>query len=227
MLAIRDPIDANLEIALALGHVHIFWLEKVDVFLRLDAHELVLRRQLCLTCKRVFARRLENPLSNLLKRDVLLIIMIDRAGELASSVVTAINLSALPEHLKLCLTVKSVDLRLVLRELGAHGQLGHISLMHVAELGDEVSSLATAHNRRRILHVVTQFEQGVRGLVPLQVLRVSALAMPAMRLERTVDQWAELGLPSAEKTPQRRSLFRMCRFYRFQVFLQGLLRVYK
>ena len=56
LLAIRDPIDANLEIALALGHVHIFWLEKVDVILRLDAHELVLRRQLCLTCKRIFAR---------------------------------------------------------------------------------------------------------------------------------------------------------------------------
>ena len=183
LLAICDPIDANLEIALALVHVHIFWLEKVDVILRLDAHELVLRCQLCLTCERVFARRLENPLSNLLKRDVLLIVMIDRAGELTSSVVTAINLSALPEHLELCLAVKSVDLRLVLREFGAHGQLGHISLMHVAELRDKVSSLATAHNSCRILHVVTQFEQGVRRLVSLQVLRVSALAMPAVRLE--------------------------------------------
>ena len=114
---------------------------------------------------------------------MLLIIMVDRTGELASSFVTALNLVALPEHLELCLAVKSVDLRLMLREFGAHGQLGHISLIHVAELGDEVSSLATAHNRRCILHFVTQFQQGIWGLVPLLVFRVSALAVPAVRLE--------------------------------------------
>ena len=33
LLTICDPIDANLEIALALSHIHIFWLEKVDIFL--------------------------------------------------------------------------------------------------------------------------------------------------------------------------------------------------
>lgn len=50
-----------------------------------------------------------------------MLIMMIRAGELASSVVTALNLVALPEHLELCLAVKSVNLRLVLWEFGAHG----------------------------------------------------------------------------------------------------------
>ena len=102
---------------------------------------------------------------------------------------------ALPEHLELSLAVKPFNLGLVLGEFSAHGQLGHVSLVHVAELSDEISSLATAHDSRCIFNIVTQFEQSVRRLVSVapQVVRVSALTVgaamiAAMRVERMVDQ---------------------------------------
>ena len=129
-----------------------------------------------------------------------MLVLIVRTRELArgikGGVITAIDLITLSEHLELRLVVQSLNLRLMLRVLATHRQLSHVSLVHIAELGNEVTAFAATHNRRCILHVMTEFEQRVRRFAS-KVVRVSTLALAALA-ERIVDQWTQLGLPRAE-----------------------------
>ena len=63
--------------------------------------------------------------------------------------------------------------------------------MHVAELCDQVASLATAHDRCGIFDIMAELEQGVWGLASHIGCSLSTLAKAfAMMLKRRVHKWA-------------------------------------
>ena len=156
-----------------------------------------------------------------------MLLLLINVGDVTCSVVTAINLVALPQHFELHLTVESIDKLLVLWIFTAHWQMCHVSLVHRAELCRKVGSLATPHDSSRILDVVAELEQRVWRLTPQIVIIATVTLILALRLELALDKRVKLGLSRAEKTAKWRSLLRVSSLNRFQVFLQSLLRVHQ
>lgn len=81
----------------------LIWL-KLAVLLRPYTCKVILCCQFCFTSQRVLTGRLEDPFSDLLEGHVLLVCIIVVIRELPTRV-TAINLVALPEQIKLGLAV--------------------------------------------------------------------------------------------------------------------------
>ena len=92
ILSVCNPIDTNLQPAFFLTFLYMFRLEE-ETLMRLNAHKVILCCKFCFTCKWIFTWRLENPLSNLLERDMLVLII---CACILSSRVTALDLVALP-----------------------------------------------------------------------------------------------------------------------------------
>ena len=130
IFAFSYPVHSNLKRVSFLA-LNVIWLEE-KAFLRLYTDKIIFCSQLCLTGKRIFTWWLKYPLSDLLKRHILGVIVIRGSG--LASVTATIDLIALPQQLNLRLIVHAFDDLLITWELASHGQLCHISLMHAAKL---------------------------------------------------------------------------------------------